>query len=146
MEWHVTLPLQLASSGKCTRYNLGLRLIQHPHTPKTISVWLGFAGNPHTTKVRICREKLGNNVKVIWERWGHARGNVVGCGETCLGIREEMLWTSGADARDSFRHVLGMRGKRGRFLAEKGVDVKEFARGNAGEAVERLGTYSENAG
>ena len=32
------------------------------------------------------------------------------------------------------------------FLGGKGMDVNEFAKGNAGEAVKRLGTYSGNAG
>ena len=45
-----------------------------------------------------------------------------------------------------FSACVGHARKARPFFGGKGVGVKEFARGNAGEAVERLGTYSGNAG
>ena len=41
-----------------------------------------------------------------------------------------------------FSACVGHAKKARQFFCGKGVDVKEFARGDAGEAVERLGTYS----
>ena len=63
--------------------------------------------------------------------FGNSRRNVVDIWGGCTG---------------QFSACVGHARKARPFFGGKGVDVKEFARGNAGEAVERLGTYSGNAG